>query len=183
MRRWIGRIVLVALAFPSLGPWPWLIADALATGAGPATREHRDDHAHETHRGASDIPGTPTHPADHHCVECQVLQHLARCIPEAPPARARSADAGSAGGRGCRRAMPSISTYSPSRNATPRLWQSSRTARKSCATCARRGRVTTMSPTRPWQSSGSTWRIARSMALFQRTCASSAAIARSHAAR
>jgi len=38
-----------------------------------ATDEHPGD--------ASDIPGSPTHPADHDCFPCQVLNHLARCVP------------------------------------------------------------------------------------------------------
>jgi hypothetical protein len=29
---------------------------------------------------ASDIPGSPTHPADHHCLQCEVLKHLSRCV-------------------------------------------------------------------------------------------------------
>ena len=30
-------------------------------------------------RDASEIPGSPTHPADHDCFQCQVLKHLSRC--------------------------------------------------------------------------------------------------------
>jgi hypothetical protein len=79
-RRWLARWLLVAMAFPALGPWPWLVAEAWAHA--PAAHAHAagDDDHH-----ASDIPGTPTHPADHHCVECEVLQHLARCVPVVAP--------------------------------------------------------------------------------------------------
>jgi hypothetical protein len=35
---------------------------------------------------ASDIPGSPTHPADHDCFQCQVLKHLSRCVPAQPVA-------------------------------------------------------------------------------------------------
>ena len=80
MRR-INRIVawvaLVALAWPSLGALPWL--------AEP-TQVHAVVHVHaqgsQLHQDgdSSTIPGSPTHPVDHNCFECQVLQHLARCI-------------------------------------------------------------------------------------------------------
>ena len=35
----------------------------------------------------SEIPGSPTHPDDHDCFQCQVIKHLARCVPSAcaPP--------------------------------------------------------------------------------------------------
>jgi len=80
-RRWhtcITLYALLALAWPSLGPLPWLVHDAGA-------HVHRTDgHAHagddDDRRDASPIPGSPTHPADHDCPECQVLQHLSRCL-------------------------------------------------------------------------------------------------------
>jgi len=37
-----------------------------------------DQPAH--HHDASELPGSPTHPDDHNCFECQVLQHLSRCV-------------------------------------------------------------------------------------------------------
>jgi len=33
---------------------------------------HEDD--------AASIPGSPTHPIDHDCFQCQVLKHLSRCV-------------------------------------------------------------------------------------------------------
>jgi len=87
-RAWIARALLLAFAWASLGPWPWL---AIALGddhhAAVAAHEHDAGDVHEhRHRDASEIPGAPTHPADHDCLQCQMLAHLARCIPASPPA-------------------------------------------------------------------------------------------------
>jgi hypothetical protein len=43
---------------------------------------------HHQHGETSDIPGSPTHPADHDCFPCQMLKHLSRCAPPQldPPA-------------------------------------------------------------------------------------------------
>jgi hypothetical protein len=41
---------------------------------------HHDAGEPNHHHDASDIPGSPTHPEDHNCFECQVLQHLSRCV-------------------------------------------------------------------------------------------------------
>lgn len=75
----IAWCVLLALAWPSLGPLPWLVHDFSA--------HHHDALAHAIgaydphhHADASSIPGSPTHPIDHDCPECQVLKHLARCV-------------------------------------------------------------------------------------------------------
>jgi hypothetical protein len=84
-RSWIAAYALVALAWPSLGLLPWVVMDVTATGH---AAEHQTQHAHATpssatdehHGDASDIPGSPTHPADHDCFQCQVLKHLARCV-------------------------------------------------------------------------------------------------------
>jgi hypothetical protein len=93
-RNCIVWCAFVALAWPSLGLLPWVesdfAADHLAApddahlAAGATTHDHR----------ASDIPGSPTHPADHDCFQCQVLKHLARCVvfPFAPPAVALAPD-------------------------------------------------------------------------------------------
>jgi hypothetical protein len=68
--------VLFAVAWPSLGPLRYVVhdfdehvADAERTQANGV---HRID--------ASSIPGSPTHPDDHHCPECEVLKHLTRCV-------------------------------------------------------------------------------------------------------
>ncbi|HEX7271948.1 MAG TPA: hypothetical protein VF420_07345 [Casimicrobiaceae bacterium] len=86
-RTWLVCYALVALAWPSLGPLPWLAEMAAhrafaveAEQAGAASilaHDHRDD-------DASSIPGSPTHPFDHDCLQCQVLKHLSRCVPLAP---------------------------------------------------------------------------------------------------
>jgi hypothetical protein len=78
-RRWIAVYALVALAWPSLGPLPWLAAELLP-------HEHESPRAHGAlneyhHVDASAIPGSPTHPDDHDCFECRVLKHLSRCVP------------------------------------------------------------------------------------------------------
>lgn len=77
-RTCIAWYALLALAWPSLGPLPYLVHDfgihdhAAHAHAGAA---HDDDHA-----DASSIPGSPTHPIDHDCPECRVLKHLSRCM-------------------------------------------------------------------------------------------------------
>jgi hypothetical protein len=38
------------------------------------------------HLDVSGVPGSPTHPADHDCFQCQVLKHLARCVLAQPVA-------------------------------------------------------------------------------------------------
>jgi hypothetical protein len=83
IKRVIAWIALVALAWPSLGALPWLAQPTQAHAAG-----HVHAHGTQPHRhiDPSTIPGSPTHPVDHNCFECQVLQHLARCIFAATPA-------------------------------------------------------------------------------------------------
>jgi hypothetical protein len=79
--RWIRILIaasaLVAVAWPSLGPLPFLVHDF------GAHVEVADGHAHagdDDYFDASSIPGSPTHPADHSCAECEVLKHLSRCV-------------------------------------------------------------------------------------------------------
>lgn len=109
LRRWVARLTLLAVAFPSFGPWPWLVAEALAGPHAHGTAlvaldvDGHPAHRHAGHRHDGDaqaagagedarsIPGTPAHPADHHCVECDVLQHLARCVPAVVPFAAPAA--------------------------------------------------------------------------------------------
>lgn len=72
----IAWCALVALAWPSLGPLSYVIHDfgeRIYIAGGHAHLGHH-------HVDASSIPGTPTHPDDHHCPECDVLKHLARCV-------------------------------------------------------------------------------------------------------
>jgi hypothetical protein len=80
--------------WPSLGPLPWIamtgshhhdIAQQAVAVEGDAT-----DDGHE----ASDVPGSPTHPIDHDCFQCQVLKHLARCVLSQPPAPEAALPAG-----------------------------------------------------------------------------------------
>jgi len=81
-RRRIATLALIALIFPSLGALPWIAADFVA-GHG-IIGQHHDTHVAHGNDGphehdASDIPGSPLHPADHQCFPCQVLAHLSRC--------------------------------------------------------------------------------------------------------
>ncbi|HET8875879.1 MAG TPA: hypothetical protein VFO53_06070 [Casimicrobiaceae bacterium] len=73
----IAWCALVAVAWPSLGPLPFLVHDFVP-------HVHRDGgHANAgdgDHFDASSIPGSPTHPVDHDCPECEVLKHLSRCV-------------------------------------------------------------------------------------------------------
>jgi hypothetical protein len=79
-RNWIASCALVALAWPSLGPLPWVVLDF--NGHHHVAGHHHAGEApnHDDHRDASSIPGSPTHPIDHDCPECLVLQHLSRCV-------------------------------------------------------------------------------------------------------
>src|SRR5579872_5590482 len=87
LRRTMATLVLVALAWPALGPLPWVAeisashadVDDLHPGAGA-------DYAivvHHEHRDASEIPNSPLHPIDHDCFACQVFAQLLRCAPSA----------------------------------------------------------------------------------------------------
>jgi len=76
-----------------MGPLPW-IAEAAAEHHF-ALEEH-DGHPAHRHADASDIPGSPTHPVDHDCFQCQVLKHLARCVSTPPEAPQVDAPAGGA---------------------------------------------------------------------------------------
>lgn len=90
----IAWYALLALAWPSLGPLPYIVHDFGAHLAAAGAHIHPDgDHADATgnagqnvggddahHVDASSIPGSPLHPADHDCPECEVLKHLSRCM-------------------------------------------------------------------------------------------------------
>lgn len=87
-RSLLALYVLLAVAWPTAGPLPWLVV-------GHGVRHHASSHETEHHAAAhradgegfagtehddADVPGSPTHPLDHNCAECQVLKHLARCV-------------------------------------------------------------------------------------------------------
>jgi len=87
----VVRCALIALAWPSLGALPW-VAVELAPHQHPVAQGEENapngslPQGHR-HQDASDIPGSPTHPADHDCAQCQVLKHLSRCalvLPQVP---------------------------------------------------------------------------------------------------
>ena len=79
-RALLGAYLLAALIWPAIGPMPWLVDFTPEDRAHAATVAD----AHENrpaHHDASEIPGSPTHPDDHNCFQCEVIKHLARCVP------------------------------------------------------------------------------------------------------
>jgi len=95
-RVWRDRLIaclLLALVWPAAGPLPWLAleADDHAAGTFAHSPAPHADLAHvevDAPPGGADampdavgVPGSPTHPLDHHCAQCEVLKHLARCVP------------------------------------------------------------------------------------------------------
>ena len=72
---WLAGYVLLSLVWPAIGPLPWFVD--FAPGGGEAAA-HESAHRHHD---ASEIPGSPTHPEDHNCFQCDVIKHLARCVP------------------------------------------------------------------------------------------------------
>jgi len=94
-RAWVARYVIASLALPALGPLPWLVASfELDAHAAAPHHSHTHDDAHDGHyhhhHHDGDVPGSPTHPADHDCFACQVLAQLARCceLPSLVPPQA-----------------------------------------------------------------------------------------------
>jgi hypothetical protein len=84
-RSFVAYVALVALAWPSLGSLPW-VATAESHHHGVTQQGAAvDADANDRYYGF-DVPGSPTHPADHDCVPCQVLKHLSRCVLSQPPA-------------------------------------------------------------------------------------------------
>jgi hypothetical protein len=78
--------VLLALVWPAIGPLPWLIdfAPTEHRADHSVSNDNADQHAgSHSHHDASEVPGSPTHPDDHDCFQCQVIKHLARCVPSA----------------------------------------------------------------------------------------------------
>jgi hypothetical protein len=72
----------LALAWTAFGPLPWVIlefAPANLFTASVADHATHDGDAPHRHDGSA-IPGSPTHPADHDCFQCEVIKHLSRCI-------------------------------------------------------------------------------------------------------
>ena len=87
--RW-RRVVLaytaLALAWTAFGPLPWVILEFApvnlfaASAADDATHDATHDADPPHHHDGSAIPGSPTHPVDHDCFQCEVIKHLSRCI-------------------------------------------------------------------------------------------------------
>lgn len=79
-RSWLAAYVLLSLAWPAAGMLPAELIALDAAQAAAGAPHHHDEGTAGHHHDASDIPGSPTHPDDHNCFECQVLQHLTRCV-------------------------------------------------------------------------------------------------------
>jgi hypothetical protein len=77
-RAWLVGYVLLSLVWPAIGPMPWLVNFEPDDRAASTSGEHSDVHRP---RDASEIPGSPTHPDDHNCFQCEIIKHLARCVP------------------------------------------------------------------------------------------------------
>jgi hypothetical protein len=81
-RACVAWCALIALAWPSLGPLSFVVHDF---DDHFAAADHAHVHADVGHDvDVSSIPGSPSHPDDHHCAECDVLKHLARCVLSLP---------------------------------------------------------------------------------------------------
>ena len=87
-RAWLAAYVLVSIAWPAAAMLPLELIALDSAGTTPVASNHHHDGAVADHRhDVSDLPGSPTHPDDHNCFECQVLQHLTRCaLPDVGPA-------------------------------------------------------------------------------------------------
>ena len=77
-RTWATVYLLLAVAWPAAGPLPWVACEVYEAG------EHVGHASGPASHAAADIPGSPTHPTDHDCAQCQVLKHLSRCVLPAP---------------------------------------------------------------------------------------------------
>jgi hypothetical protein len=85
-RPWTARwqvlviwLTLLSVAWPSLGPLPYLVDPSSSPAAVPPHGHAAGEHDHHQVDLAA-LPGSPTHPLDHHCAECEVLKHLSRCL-------------------------------------------------------------------------------------------------------
>jgi len=83
--RWrctLAYSVLLSLVWPAAAMLPWQVFELDRANAHVVALadHHHDSDEPSHHHDASDIPGSPTHPEDHDCFECQVLQHLSRCV-------------------------------------------------------------------------------------------------------
>jgi len=76
-----ARLLLVAFSWYALAPLPWAVSTHAHAAHHAGHAVDIDDDGDGGHGlTASDIPGSPLHPEDHDCFDCQVLKYLARCI-------------------------------------------------------------------------------------------------------
>jgi hypothetical protein len=85
-RRVLLAYTALALAWTAFGPLPWVILEFApanlfaASAVDDATYDSTHDADAPHHHDGSAIPGSPTHPVDHDCFQCEVIKHLSRCI-------------------------------------------------------------------------------------------------------
>ena len=85
-RRVLLAYTALALAWTAFGPLPWVILEFApanlfaASAVDDATHDSTHDADAPHHHDGSAIPGSPTHPVDHDCFQCEVIKHLSRCI-------------------------------------------------------------------------------------------------------
>jgi hypothetical protein len=85
-RRALLAYTALALAWTAFGPLPWVILEFApanlfaASAVDDATHDSTHDADAPHHHDGSAIPGSPTHPVDHDCFQCEVIKHLSRCI-------------------------------------------------------------------------------------------------------
>jgi hypothetical protein len=85
-RTWAAWCAMAAFVWNAATPLPWLLRDIKSDPREP-TAAASDGHAHAEHLvPGADVPGSPTHPEDHDCAQCEVLKHLARCVVPDPVA-------------------------------------------------------------------------------------------------
>jgi hypothetical protein len=83
-RRQAACLLVAAFSWYALAPLPWALS-TFAHAAHQAAHEGNSVDVHEDEDAghgltASDIPGSPLHPEDHDCFDCQVIKYLAHCI-------------------------------------------------------------------------------------------------------
>jgi hypothetical protein len=98
---WVAWCAVIAFGWSSVGILPSIALEVAsrqhasahrhdgghAEGVVAAHSHHAHDDGHEGDHGHGDfsgVPGSPTHPLEHDCDQCQVLTHLSRCIFDAP---------------------------------------------------------------------------------------------------
>ena len=78
-RRVLVAYTALALGWTAFGPLPWVILEFApanlfaASAVDDATHDSTHDADAPHHHDGSAIPGSPTHPVDHDCFQCEVI--------------------------------------------------------------------------------------------------------------